>query len=371
MTPPTLPAPDVVPLPAPPPLLWGLLMATFFVHVVLMNLVLGGAILAAWARLAGRRPERPHHRALAARVGKALPPLIATAVTFGVAPLLFLQGLYGRLFFPAAIVMAWPWLAVIGVLTAAYYGAYALSFRADLRARSSERLSLGVAALLLAIAFVYVNVMTGMLRPGDLLAAQIRDPRGLQLNLLDPTLWPRFLHVVLGALAVGGMAIAHVGLASLAREPDFGRFAIRSGSGWFLLATGANLVAGAWLLMAQPRETLVALVGRDLLAAAVLGAGTLLGFVALGVTVLALQSSRPAALLRASGGLLVVALAAMLVTRDNVRRAALVAAGFEHTPWVAPQWAAAGLFLVTLVAAVSTVGWMAAQLLRGRAADGP
>jgi hypothetical protein len=102
-----------------------------------------------------------------------------------------------------------------------------------------------------------------------------------------------------------------------------------------------------------------------------LGAGTLLGLVALGVTVLALQSSRPAGLLRASGGLLVVALAAMLVTRDNVRRAALVAAGFEHTPWVAPQWAAAGLFLVTLVAAVGTVGWMAAQLLSGRAADGP
>ena len=39
MTPPLIPAPDAVPMPAPPFLLWALLMATFFVHVVLTDRV--------------------------------------------------------------------------------------------------------------------------------------------------------------------------------------------------------------------------------------------------------------------------------------------------------------------------------------------
>ena len=365
MTPPLIPAPDAVPMPAPPFLLWALLMATFFVHVVLMNLVLGGAILGAWARLRGRHPDRPHHRLLAVRVGKALPPLIATAVTFGVAPLLFLQVLYGRLFFPASIVMAWPWLAVIGLLLVAYYGAYAISFRADLRPWASASLATGVAVLFVAIAFVYVNVMTAMLQPGALLDAHLRDPRGDHLGLADPTLWPRFLHVVLGSLALAGMSVAHMGLAASKDEAGFGRFAVRQGSAWFLLATAANLVVGAWLLMAQPRATLLALAGRDPLAAAVLGAGTLAGLAALGATVLAVQAERAASLLRAAGGLLLLAVGAMLLTRDQVRRAALAASGFEPTPWVVPQWGPAVLFLLTLLAALGTVAWMVAAILRG------
>jgi len=47
----------------------------------------------------------------------------------GVAPLLFLQVLYGRLFFTSSILMAGFWLAVVPLLIVAYYCAYVVAFR--------------------------------------------------------------------------------------------------------------------------------------------------------------------------------------------------------------------------------------------------
>ena len=50
MTPaPVIPLGDPLPLPAPPGLVWALLLLTFLVHTVAMNLLLGGSILSlAW-----------------------------------------------------------------------------------------------------------------------------------------------------------------------------------------------------------------------------------------------------------------------------------------------------------------------------------
>ena len=75
------------------------------------------------------RPDRPHDAPLAHLVVKAMPVLISATVTLGVAALLFLQVLYGRLFFVSAVVMGWWWLGVIGLLILAYYAAYLLALR--------------------------------------------------------------------------------------------------------------------------------------------------------------------------------------------------------------------------------------------------
>jgi hypothetical protein len=51
------------------------------------------------------------------------------SVNFGVAPLLFVQVLYGHFFYASSILMAVFWLAVIPLLIAAYYAAYLYGFR--------------------------------------------------------------------------------------------------------------------------------------------------------------------------------------------------------------------------------------------------
>ena len=215
----TIPGLDPLPLPGPAWLLRALLTLTFFLHLLFMNFVLGGSLLAAVDRLRGRDPARPHHRALSAWLAGLMPVSVAAAVTFGVAPLLFVQALYGRLFFTGSVIMAWFWLAVIPLLIVAYYGTYFLAFRGDRPGRSPLAVSWISAVFFLAIAFLYSNNMTLMLRPDLFAAKYLESGTGLTLNLGDPTLYPRFLHMLLGAVAVAGMAVAPDGLVSLSLRP--------------------------------------------------------------------------------------------------------------------------------------------------------
>ena len=109
MSPLLIPQPDPSPLPGPAWLFHALLLLTFFVHVLFMNVSLGAAVIGAVHGLAGK-PERRQlaRRALAA----ILPAGVSFTVTTGVAPLLFVQVLYGQLFYPATILVGWAWLAV-------------------------------------------------------------------------------------------------------------------------------------------------------------------------------------------------------------------------------------------------------------------
>ena len=57
-----------------------------------------------------------------------MPVIVALGVNFGIVPLLFVQVAYYKVFYPATILMAWFWLAIIGLLIPAYYGVYVYAF---------------------------------------------------------------------------------------------------------------------------------------------------------------------------------------------------------------------------------------------------
>ena len=179
---PAIPQPDPVPLPAPGWLLWGLLILTFFLHLVPMNLVLGGSLLGAIARVRARRGDRPHDAELAHIVVKSLPVLISMAVTMGVAALLFLQVLYGRVFFVSSVLMAWWWLGVILLLALAYYAAYLMAYREREIGPAATFIAWLIAAVIGLIALIYGNNMTMMLKPQDLPAMYAASGRGAKIG---------------------------------------------------------------------------------------------------------------------------------------------------------------------------------------------
>ena len=119
---PVIPGPVPVPLPAPPGLLEFLLVFTFILHLLAMDFLLGGVIILAISGFLGRRDSRHHE--LTRRVARALPPVTAFTITLGVAPLLFLQLVYGQLFYTSSVLMAWYWLAVVLLVLLGYYGVY-------------------------------------------------------------------------------------------------------------------------------------------------------------------------------------------------------------------------------------------------------
>ena len=210
--------------------------------------------------------------------------------------------------------------------------------------------------------------MSLLWRPDRYAAMYQASARGLHLNVADATFIPRFLHMVLGAVAVAGMVIAVVGAARRHRDSDFGRWAVRHGAAWFSGATSINLLAGIWWLVALPRGTLLAFMKQDPLAALVLAMGVILALVLLAMMVVAIQMPNPCAIVKGSALALVFTITFMAVTRDELRRAAVASAGFRPTTWVAPQWGPILIFAVLLAVATGVIGWMVWVFFRPQAA---
>ena len=141
---PIVPQLDPMPAPAPIWLLRTLLLLTFFLHLLFMNTLLGGTVVTLICNL--RRKQSAHAAQLASDMAHLLPVIFAFTITLGVAPLLFLQVLYGHLLYASSVIMGVPWLSIVGLVMCAYYAVYYFSFR---RERTPA-----VAGILLGIAVV-------------------------------------------------------------------------------------------------------------------------------------------------------------------------------------------------------------------------
>ncbi len=206
---PLIPYPDPIPLPAPAWLLEALLVFTLFLHLLPMSLMMGGGTLTVISEFVGRRDDR--HRRLAHATARLLPVLVAFTITLGIAPLLFLQVVYGPLFFSSSILMAWPWLSIIGMMLFGYYGYYWHSFQFERLGRRAVWVTLVSTALFTIIGLLFTSNMVLMLRP-DRWGMLYRAGRsGLQWDLAEPTILPRFLHIFVASLALSGLGIAMLG----------------------------------------------------------------------------------------------------------------------------------------------------------------
>lgn len=355
-----IPNAEPLPLPAPAWFLWALLLLTFLLHLLTMNAVLGGSIISA---VAGARRSSENHRRLTSSMTTLMPTLVAAAITFGVAPLLFLQALYGRLLFTSSILMAWFWFAVIPILILAYYGTYLVAFRGERLGRAMRWLPGVIALLFMTIAFLYVNNMSLLLRPATFLRMFAEDAGGTHLNLGDPTLLPRYLHMVLGAIAVAGLTIAGYGAVVRRRDEAYGGWAARHGAHWFVGATAVNVLVGFWWLLALPRPVMLRFMGGNAAATAWITVGILFGLGAIALAILLILGRQPAIAVRGAWVALVGSMIAMILVRDEVRTATLEPSGFTLTAWTQPQWGVIGIFLVLLVAAFATTIWMALLLV--------
>ena len=95
-----------------------------------------------------------------------MPVIVAMGINFGIVPLLFIQVGYAKIFYPATVLMAWFWLAIIGVLIPAYYGVYIYAFGlkdGGLKMGLWHRLAGWIAAaMFLWIGFTFANAMSLM-----------------------------------------------------------------------------------------------------------------------------------------------------------------------------------------------------------------
>lgn len=364
--------PSIEGLPAPWGLMALLLFVTFFVHLVLMNALVGSAVISLLTRLRAVPDLIPESQSPAEHAGHTpdllLPKGVALVVNFGIPPFLFMQCIYGEYIYSSSIQMALWWLSVMLVVMLAYYGFY-INMYQNGRSRTACTTALAIAtALLLWNAFLFVNNMTLLQNPARW-AAYAHNASGTLLNFGDPQMLPRYLHVVLSCLAVGGLALAAPATLSLNRLTKEGGDpaealrlldARRGGLRWFFYATLAQVPVGIWFFMALPKAQRSLFMGGD-------NAGTALFCLSLVLSALCLVSAwREKAWPTIWGALLVIA---MMAGMRTILRSSMLA------PWYEPQMrefepAPLLVFAGAFVLSSAALFWLAKVYWRHKPAPG-
>ena len=166
--------------------------------------------------------------------------------------------------YASSILIGAFWIAVIPALIVAYYGLYYS------KSYPTKAWPLRVSLLLLlAIGFVYVNNFTLMLTPQRWLAMYRNRAAGLNLNWSEPSLIPRYLHFILGAFAIAGLAVFVAGVWQ--HSTQYGQWMLQHGSRWFVVPTVLNHVVGMLFLIVLPRSVLLDLFAGNALGASLSG----------------------------------------------------------------------------------------------------
>jgi hypothetical protein len=350
-----IPAADPIPLPAPVWLLKFLLILTFLLHLLAMNVLLGGTFIALVTRI--KKGEDVFGRRLVTGLFRSLPAFFAAAITLGIAPFLFVQTLYGQFIFTSSILMGWPWLSIILIINLAYYGMYILAFRRKQNGLVVPLLS-AVFLLLCLVAFLYVNNFTLMMHPEKWQGMYHASAKGTHLHLSERMLIPRLLHFGVGAVAIGALSLLGAGYFNWKRDREFSASLFATGGTWFVRATIVQLGVGLLFLISLPQDKMMLFMGGSahatglfLLALVAIG-----GAIALMLKAAKQEDPRLHAGLSAGGALLTVVL--MVLMRDALRNAYL-APYLENTEFaVAPQWSVFAIFASLLVAGALLWGYM-------------
>jgi hypothetical protein len=346
-----IPTPDIIQVP------WGwfqvLLTITFFLHVIVMNILLGCSIITFFRHAAGKANH------INREISKKSPFIMAFAINFGVAPLLFLQVLYGHFIYASSVLMAVYWLSIVAILILSYYVIYIYRIHYDKVVNFHTVLTGFIAGTLLAVAFIITNNLSLMTN----IAAwpeYFNNPDGTILNFSDLNMYPRFLHSVLGAIAVGGLSIALFYDFKKRKGDELADEGIAIGMKWFAMATMLNFGVGFWHWGTLP-ESVLSLTGN--------GSAFFLIFITFGIITAILSliygmthRVRPAVYY------LLVSLFCMVLVREFARRLTLA-------PWfktsdleVVPQYSPLIIFLIVFAGGLGLVWYMIRLVLTDKEA---
>jgi hypothetical protein len=327
---------------------WGwfqlLLSTTFLFHLLVMNIMLGWAIIAFYNH-AFKRSALPENQL----ISQKLPFTIAFTVNFGVAPLLFLQVLYGHLMYTSSVLMAVFWLSIIGLLILAYYATYIYNLQFTRMAGLHTTITAVITIFLLTIAFFFTNNVSLMVSPENW-SRYFDHPEGMLLNLGDNSLLPRYLHTVFASVAVAGLTLGLYYDWQKRQGDKTAATHIPSAMNWFSYATIINFGIGTWYFGGLPASI------RTVTGTA---SGFTLGFLLAGITaaifslIYGLQHR-----VRHTTGAILLSIICMVAVRELVRRQTLA-------PWfstadlkVIPQYSPMIVFLLLFAAGLYLIWYM-------------
>ncbi|GAB6183818.1 hypothetical protein [Thermodesulfovibrio hydrogeniphilus] len=323
-------------LPVPAEIFIVLEQLFFLIHILLVNSIVGLALIILFK---GRQKESI---SLLNPFAKKIPILFALGINMAIPALLFLQVVFGSLFYTSSIFMGSFWILIIPFLIIAYYSSYYYYKKFDTSNYSRHALLL-ILILVFYIAFMLVNNLSMMEMPDKWIAYfEKRDGTILLWNV--PSIYPRFLHFLVASIAVGGIIYAFYFNKKGNKEKT------KEGLKIFAYATMIQIVVGVWFLLSHPNEIMLKFMGKDAFATAVLIIGITTALVSI---VTAIKGNLKGTIL-----FLLLTLIAMIINRYNLRIFYLTDKFSPSQLELVPQWDVFAIFVVILMLGVGVIIYM-------------
>ncbi|OGL43236.1 MAG: hypothetical protein A2161_09580 [Candidatus Schekmanbacteria bacterium RBG_13_48_7] len=341
----------------------------FVLHSIPMSLWYTGLLLA----LVMYSSKSEMGKFMAVRFVKQLPIIIALGINLGIVPLLFLQVVYYRVFYPATILMAWPWFSIIPLLTIAYYCVYFFSSGFKGNGSSISRLQYKAgwisSIFFIIIGFLFASTYSFMTNIGAWKRLWEKTsvagaPLGIVHHITDPTLFPRWLLFLGLALTTTAVYLVIDSVFFVSKENEnykrwIQNFAFKiytAGALWFALM-GSWYVFGAW-----PVELRQKMFHGEFFILTIL-TGLSVGLPWLLLLIMnKKQISRTFAVLLGTAQFGVIGINA--ISRQVVQNLELSKYLDVTAESVNTQWSPLILFLVLFVAGLGVIYWMVRQALR-------
>jgi cytochrome c len=241
-----------LPLPAPEPFLVVALVGLFLLHILFVNLMVGGSLLTVFYQIKGLSDSRydrfAHEIANTVTVNKSL------AVVLGVGPLLAINTLYTVYFYSANALTGTMWLAIIPLVVTAFLLTYLHKFTWETMARR-RRLHIAIAAIAAAL-FLFIPLIFLANINLMLFLSRWAEVHGFLSALALPNVFPRYAHFLLACVALTGLFVVWT-----FRRATPGRFeamglertqVLRTGYRWAFLSSLSQFLVGPLVLLTLP-----------------------------------------------------------------------------------------------------------------------
>lgn len=335
-------------MPAPYWLVTALHWLTFALHLLAMNLLFGGILF-----LIMLRSNETFKTTLYDTQRNLMPTLMATTITLGVAPLLFLQVVYGQYFYSATIISGWNWFLIIPVVIAVYYLIYAVALKDFAPSKQRTLLFLaGIGLIYVSLTFTMISDLS--MRPLSLPELYHRSQAGTIINPHIGHVILRWLHLVIGGFAVASLSLQLFALYHPKAKGN--RELLKLGARLFMMMIMTAAVFALIYLFTLQNSILTVFLASPGIHAIL--TAIILNMIAAYFAQRAAQADRPAASVWTAATLVFVSVFLMVFARHTLR---LVYLGQQFDSSALPirtQWGPFFLFLITFLVGLSVLYWM-------------
>ena len=199
------PVPKDIPLdlPLPEGVLVTLLIVSFLLHIIFINLMVGGSIVTLWAQIKGLKNKE--YDTFAHEIAKTITVNKSIAVVLGVAPLLGINTLYSIYFYSANALTGLAWIMIIPLVTIAFLLTYLHKYTWN---KLEKNKSIHIAIMAIAVAIflfiplIFLTNVNLMMFPEKWGTVQ-----GFLSALMLPNVFPRYFEFLGACIAVTGIFI--------------------------------------------------------------------------------------------------------------------------------------------------------------------